>query len=85
MPKQPPEFKKGFVEKYTTLLGSETKMFLDVSTTRLPGIIRVNTLRTRVGEVEARLKARGWTVKNMPFYAPALRIEKRDMALGNTL
>ncbi len=85
MSRGPPQYKEAFVKKYENILGSETKEFLETSLKRLPSVIRVNTLKTSVDEIKDRMESRGWKVSKLKFYEPALKIENRDMALGNTI
>jgi NOL1/NOP2/sun family putative RNA methylase len=59
--------KEGFVERMEALLGKEeAKEFFDISYTKTPTSIRVNTLKISVEELKKRLEDYGWKIKQ-PF------------------
>lgn len=59
--------KEAFVERMGVLLGeADAKAFFDISYTKTPTSIRVNTLKISVDELKKRLEDYGWKIKQ-PF------------------
>ncbi len=77
-------FPKPMLERYAQLFGKELDGFLACAQEPLPSVIRVNTLKVAPEQLRARLEARGWIVKPLPFYADAFRVETEE-TLGNTV
>jgi len=59
--------KEGFVERMEALLGKkDAKEFFEISYTKTPNSIRVNTLKISVEEMKKRFEEYGWKIKQ-PF------------------
>jgi len=58
--------KEGFVERMEALLGKvDAKKFFDISYTKTPTSIRVNTLKITVEELKKRFEGYGWKIKQL--------------------
>ena len=74
------EFKDKFIERYSRLTDIET--FKSFSLRPLIKSIRVNTLKTSIGEMKDRLKR--WNLKPVPWCKEGFFIDTREV-IGNTI
>ena len=79
------DFDPRFVERAKKLLGSELKTFLEFCKKPLKDAIRVNTIKINKERLIKKLKAKGWILKQIPWYQDGLWIERGRSDLGNTL
>lgn len=79
------DFNPKFVDRYKELLGKELKTFLEFCEKPLKDAVRVNRLKISKERLIRKLKAKGWTLKQIPWYQNGLWVERGRSDLGNTL
>jgi NOL1/NOP2/sun family putative RNA methylase len=85
MSSRKPVFKESFKDYFGRFLGSELDKFISCCTVPLKDSIRVNTNKISREELKTMLESNGWVLQDVPFYRDAFIVEKRNMALGNSL
>ena len=79
------EFKEAFVNRYRELLGPELELFLLFSRKPMDTTIRVNTIKIEVNRLITRLKNKGWTVEQLPWYSLGLRVKYPKIGIGKAI
>lgn len=79
------EFNPRFIQRAKSLLGEEYEKFLEYSKKPLKKSIRVNTLKISKKRLLEKIKAKGWELKEIPWFHNSFLIEKGRSDLGNTL
>jgi NOL1/NOP2/sun family putative RNA methylase len=78
---------KEFKARYSKILGTENKRFLDYCMRPLRKSIRINTLKIEKEKCLELLKKRGWNLNPIPWYENGFWVdcERIEEQLGNTL